>query len=234
MSAARLAAALPWVAAYAYLVGRLKALYFAKSLGVPLESFAPTAVDLLFESWYVLQNAAYFALVVWLAWRLRTIVWILVAALYGLIPLAAHYTLAEYPHTLMKFAPPLLILIAWWRHPQERAHWWRSDSTGGRAGAALCLLLVASWGISAAKHFGSYDARRILADPDRWLQPISLEWRESPSDSLSGSFLLGAGEGRLLLLDPGPPPRVVRPDAGKIRSWSVEAPRERQPGRQYF
>ena len=107
-------------------------------------------------------------------------------------------------------------------------------TVGLLVGVALCLLLVASWGISAAKHFGSYDARRLLADPARWLQPISLDWRETPTDSLAGCYLLGVGEGQLLLLAPGPPRRVVRPDASQVRSWSVEAPRERQPGRQYF
>lgn len=239
-------AVLPLVA-FALLLGWLKILYYYAAFGVELGLLDLDAVDYLRESWFVWQNLAFFVLAWWVALAVRRI-WVVAAALlYSLIPIAAHYAFAfegavasaliHHRHTLLKLIPFALLIVAWLVHGDRRGALRGHGLRFGRAAALLYVLVAASWAISAAKHFGSYDALRAMQAPDAYLSRVEIE-------GIAGE------EGRWYLLAAGPDEVVLwrRPDAGaqadcvevrvvpreSVPSLRLSRRRQVQPGGRYL
>ena len=240
-------------AAYAALVGWLKTLYFLRPFGLSPSVIQSGRSDVLFESWYVLQNLTYFALIVWLALQTRRRFFVAVAVAYALIPTATHYAFLLYEHRLvrvvvdhqhswLKIVPFALLAITVFHGLRGRRIDWRWRY--GTSGLVLMVLLVGSWGISAAKHFGSYDAERILHRPTERLPRVSLTWRDPPPpDWVDGEplFLLHLDPARVVAVefDQTPPwlrhrPVVHTMDRTDLRHFAVLSQTAVQPGGQYF
>ena len=243
----------PSFVAYAALVGWLKTLYFLRSFGLSPAIVNTGRTDVLFESWYVLQNLAYFMLIVWIAVQTRRRLFVVAAAVYAVIPIATHYSfllydrrlvrvLIDHQHTWLKLAPIVLLATAGIGVLRGRRIDWRWRF--GAPGLVLMGLLAGSWGISAAKHFGSYDAERVLHRPSELLPRVGLTWRVSaPPDWVPGErcFLLHADTGVVVVLefDDGSPWARHRPTVHTIRRADlrhlvVSPDSTIQPGDQYF
>lgn len=197
--------------AYAALLGWLKTLYYLEPFSLSPASTLEGWPGALFESWYVVQNVVYFALIVWLVVQTRCLCLALVAGAYALLPLATHYAFLGYSnrairwwvdhqHTWLKLVPFVLIAIVLVAAIRRRGidPRWRH----GAAGGVLFGIVVGSWGLSAAKHFGSYDAERVLHRPRELLARIELTWKDPSADVV-------AGGDDLLLLFSGPRSIVV-------------------------
>lgn len=204
--------AVPLLAAFALLLGWLKSLYYYAVFGVDLGLLDLGAIDYLRESWFVLQNLAFFVLAWWVALATRRIWIVLVTLAYSLIPIAAHYAFAvdgalaaglvAYRHTMLKLLPFALLIAAWLLHPESRERMKGRGPRQGRAALLLFALVAASWAISAAKHFGSYDALRAMRRPDAYLSRIDVEG----ATGLNGRwYLLAAGPDEIVLWHPPGP-----------------------------
>lgn len=234
---------------FAVLLGWLKTLYFLKPFGL---SPAATGFEYLLESWYVLQNLAYFAAILWLVIQTRRLVLAVVALVYAMIPLATHYLFLLYDrgwariwidhqHTWLKGIPAVLLaglIIARVRGVRVDRCW-----RHGRAGWALLALVVGSWGVSAAKHFGSYDAERILHRPDELLPRVALAWKGSPPAGWGPGprHLLLERPGTVVVVELAEGPRWRRRTPltrsiprSEIRQLEVSPPRGVQPGGQWY
>ena len=198
----------------AWFLGRLKILYYFKAFGIGPPSLELNAGDLVFESWFVLQNLLFFALVCWVVLKTRLAWTIPVALGYALLPIAAHYAfmggdgwtwLIRYRHTLLKLIPFLLPAIVWVAYPRYRARLKELSSPVAPAGLVLFGIIALSWGISTAKHFGSYDANLALKWPEASLVSVRLDPSvESEIGIAPGGllYLLHAGRRQLILWDP--------------------------------
>ena len=234
---------------YAALLGWLKTLYFLKPFGVSpaLTLTGPGAA--LFESWYVVQNLVYFALIVWLVVQTRRFVLAIVAALYALVPLATHYAFLLYPNSVVRWCVdhqhawlklvPLVLLsavvlaAARGRRVDPR---WRHGATGW----VLFGIVVGSWGLSAAKHLGSYDAERVLHRPVELLPGVELAWKGTPRNVEAGRLLFSDARTVVVAVFPEVPPwnrglpvvhMIPRDELALV---SVSPATNVQPGGQYF
>jgi hypothetical protein len=187
------------LAGVAYSLGWLKTYYYFDAFGIALPALELSVQDYLFESWFVVENLLFFALLLWfVAIRVRWWTITLILA-YGLIPIASHYSflgqgsllpslLIDYRHALLKFIPFAVYGIDWFlrRRSYSLASWSWPYTSGS---LALFLLVTLAWGISTAKHFGSFDANRCQNAPDRFL-PRAEVWLEDESDQ--GTVTSGA------------------------------------------
>ena len=235
--------------AFAGLLGWLKILYYLRTFGIDPALAPSTPGECLRESWFVVQNLGFLLLMGWVALRSRRVAWIVVLVLYALIPLASHYAfgspdlysarlLIAYRHTLLKLVPFVALTVALLVDPNRRVALSRWP-TGLRTPAAVLIVLAgASWGISAAKHFGSFDANLAISDPDRFMPRMRLE-RAAPFAAAGAGdelFLVTASRDSLFLLAPaaGDEVRVLvvpRTDAQRLES----AVKHRvQPGSQFL
>lgn len=171
--------------AVAYALGFLKSLYYFHAFGVDaLVTLSPQGY--LFESWFVVENLVFFVVLAWwlaVAPRQPLILWA-VAVLYVLVPILSQYAfgvdwpvaqwLIHYRHTLLKFVPLGLVLVgSWWAARRKDSvsikRWKDVVWPHGPLGMVLFWVVCAAWGISAAKHFGSFDASRALQNPSSHL-----------------------------------------------------------------
>jgi hypothetical protein len=201
---------------FAVLLGWLKGFYYLQTLGIDPALIPGTPLVWLRESWFVVQNLGFLLLMGWVALRTRRWWWIGALVLYASLPLASHYAFAvpewpaarfliAYRHTLLKFAPFAALAIAWLADRSRRtelACWprrWRAPA------GVLLVFLAASWAISAAKHFGSFDANRALTDPGRFLPRVRLERSPEWAGVRAGDVLhlVTASAEQLFLLAPG-------------------------------
>ena len=177
---------------FAALLGWIKTVYFLKPFGLSTAALDQSWASAALASWYVVQNVVYFAAILWLALQTRRVWLSLVALVYALIPLTTHYAFLGYErawirgwvdhqHTWLKLIPTLLLVGVVVNRVRGRTVDWRWRH--GAAGLALAGLVVGSWGLSAAKHFGSYDAERILHRPEELLPRVELSWKDPPPDS---------------------------------------------------
>jgi len=136
--------------------------------------------------------------------------------------------------------------LVWLLHADRRAGLRTLAWPYGRALAALALIVWFSWGVSSAKHFGAYDANRVLLDPERYLSQVRLELRPGstlpdapgPADRL---YLLAADAERLVVWDPrgfdfarGGELRLLVVPRDEVRWFEARRPVGVQPGRQYL
>jgi len=237
----RVIAAIIAIVAYPYLLGRLKLLYYYDCFGIDWATLGMGPVDLFFESWFPLQQLLFAGLLGWLAIKSRSVAVSIVALLYALLPIAAHYAflappnaawsfLIDYRHGLLKMIP-FLALAVLCLLPEYRRRLARRSPATHPAVRSVALIVLLSWGISTAKHSGAYDANRVVRDPSL-LPRVTIEGQPD-------SYLLHAGPRTLILWDGGSPS-----EDGELRT--LEIPRDSrfrierrksfhvQPGGQYF
>jgi len=225
-------AAVASLASYVALVGWLKTVYFLRPFGLSPAALGPGWPESLFESWYVVQNLVYFTWIVWLVVQTRRFTLALVAVVYALIPLATHYAFLHYDrawvrwwvdhqHTWLKLVPLLLlaVMVAGWIRGRPLEWRWRH----GAAGLVVLGIVAGSWGLSAAKHFGSYDAERILHRPEELLPRVELSWKGLPP--------AGWEAGRHLFLLHGDSQTVVVVEFTTGTGWERRTPRVHTIGR---
>jgi hypothetical protein len=209
--------------AYTYLLGRLKLLYYYDCFGIDWASLGVGPADLFFESWFPLQQLLFAGLIGWLAIKSRSVAVSIVALLYALLPIGAHYAflappnaawsfLIDYRHSLLKMIP-FLILAVLCLLPEYRRRLARRSPSTHAAVRWVALIVLLSWGISTAKHSGSYDANRVVRDPSL-LPRVTIEGQPY-------SYLLHAGPRTLILWDGQSPS-----EDGELRT--LEIPRDSQ------
>jgi hypothetical protein len=241
------------LASYVVLVGWLKTVYFLRPFGLSPAALGPGWVALPLESWYVVQNLVYFTCMVWLVVQTRRFTLALVAGVYALIPLVTHYAFLHYDrawvrwwvdhqHTWLKLVPLLLLAVgvAGWMRGRPLEWRWRH----GVAGLALLGIVAGSWGLSAAKHFGSYDAERILHRPEELLPRVELSWKGSPPAGWETDrrlFLLHGDSQKVVVVEfiigtgwERRTPRVTTIDLGELRHVVLLPRIAVQPGGQYL
>jgi hypothetical protein len=113
--------------------------------------------------------------------------WVGLGLLYSLIPIAAHYAFAfkgwapaaaliATRHTLLKFIPFALLAFRYYFGGREvRAALKTTVWPYGQAALGLFLAVVLAWSVSAAKHFGSFDALVCLASPDQYFSAVRVK-----------------------------------------------------------
>jgi hypothetical protein len=239
--ALRLAAAMAAAVALCAFLGRLKLLYYYKSFGVDLGLLAPGTGELLFESWFVVQNLLFVLLFWWVALKSRAL-WVgILAVLHALIPIAAHYAflahetawarfLIDYRHTLMKLLPFAALGLVWLLQSDRREALRSARPPLPAAGMALFALVALAWSISTAKHCGSFDANLVLREPASQLPRVTLPECDG--------FLLRADEERLLLWEPegfdGGEIRTRIVPRSEIDEVELVRPHQVQPGNRYL
>lgn len=245
-STLRIAIALPVVAGLLTLLGTIKQHYWAATWGLdPALLGASRWGDALLASWFPAQMTVLFGLLLWVAVRTR-LRWVaVVTVLHGLLPIAAHYafTLPDGPfarglidgrHGALKLVPFAVIAIVWLGHPDRRARLTAPAFRPPAFGRALFWVVLVSWGISTAKHSGSYDALLAMRRPDsllpRLVAPV-------PPGALGSEwYVVAAGPVAIAVWDraAGDAIRLLvlpRPDDGAVE---LERPAALQPGRQYL
>jgi hypothetical protein len=210
----------PWVglattAVVLLFLGRLKLLYYFSAFGVGLGSLDLTFRDQLFESWFIAQNLLFTLLLWWVALKTRALWVTCVAVTHALLPIATHYAfvfheapvaafLIDYRHTLLKLVPFAVLLFVYIFQPRHREALSSLRSPLPRAGNVLLAIVLLSWAVSAAKHFGSYDANLVLRDPATHLSRLRLVLtdRASSLEPPPDTYLLHANHQTLVLWDP--------------------------------
>src|SRR6267154_316508 len=156
------ASSLTLIATWAYSLGWIKSLYYYSTVGVGLDQLELTPQDYLFASWYTVENVMFFLLLLWIAAiSQRPWPWIFVLAylpipfltdwIYGHLDNPICRYLVENPHSILKFFPFTLLI----------------------------LLIAVAWSISAAKHIGSSDAKRVLNNPEAYLMHVHLRFPDN-------------------------------------------------------
>lgn len=217
------------VVAFLWVLGRLKMLYYFGAFGVGLGSLELTPIKFWFESWFVAQNTVFVAMLCWLALKTR-IRWVAgLALLHALIPLAAHYAFAfhgsaaaelliDYRHTLLKLLPFAGLAAVWLFRPGQRRELASLRSPLSPAGSVLFVIVLASWSISTAKHFGSFDANLAMRDPSAHLTRVRLAPGSGIPAAANEYFLLHANRDTLLLWDTG---AFVYGESTELRTLAV-------------
>ena len=237
---------------FAALLGWLKTVYFLRPFGI-----SPATLDLgwgaaALESWYVIQNLIYFTWIIWLVVQTRRFALALVALVYSLIPLATHYAFllydrawvrwwVDHQHAWLKLVP--LALLAGVVLGRIRGNRLEPRWRHGPVGLVLLGIVAGSWGLSAAKHFGSYDAERILHRPQELLPRVELAWRGSPPQGWDAAepLFLFSEDGQIVVVVEfrgrgweRRTPRVRQILRSDLRQVVVSPQSEVQPGGQYF
>ncbi|MGD9894789.1 MAG: hypothetical protein AB7Q29_06665 [Vicinamibacterales bacterium] len=201
--------------ALAYVLGWLKSYYFYRTLGVGLDVAGLSTQDYLFESWFVLENVAFFALLWWVVLAAPTWwAWTLGIA-YSLLPIAAQYAFAQPSwlvsalliasrHTLLKAVPFVFLAVRYFSGSRATRTALRTVSwPHGQGALALCLTIAVAWAISTAKHFGSYDALQHLQAPEQYMSFVVVQPTADLAgwDSARSLYLLRKSETNYVLLD---------------------------------
>jgi hypothetical protein len=179
-----LLSALTSFAAVAYALGWLKSFYFYRTFGVNLDLAGLSTQDYLFESWFVIENVVFFLILWWIVLKAPTWWAICLGVAYSLIPIAAHYAFARPQwavaavlissrHTLLKVIPFALLALRYsFGGRTVRASLSTAIWPYGQGALGLCLAIALAWAVSAAKHFGSFDALQYLAEPAQYLSAV--------------------------------------------------------------
>lgn len=209
-------------AAWAYSLGWIGSSYYYGTFGVGLESTELSAQDYLFASWYTTQSVLFFILLLWIAVIARR-KWVYgLALLYLPIPYVTDWSYAhlsspawgwllrwfvDVPHSILKFIPFLALLVVIRMHKDTRERFKEFSWPHGNFALAVLSLVVIAWSISAAKHFGTSEANRLLRDPSNYLLQVKLlhvsENMPSlkPVEARQSLYLLHYGPHRCILLD---------------------------------
>jgi hypothetical protein len=233
----KILSALTVFTALAYSLGWIKTLYYFQAFGIGLSSLQFTPQDYLFESWFVLENLVFFLLLSWTIILSKRWWAYGVGVLYLMLPYLSDLAfqhrdhvlaafLVEHRHSLLKFVPFLLlgtlVVLEWKnRHAwKKQDQFWQLAWPYTKLWAVVYVLVILAWSVSAAKHFGSYDAKRVLSDPGRHLSQVKLHFPDnSPPACLAGSpdrlFMVYATRESLFLWDAsgfvlGPGPQNAR------------------------
>jgi hypothetical protein len=205
------------LAAWAYSLGWIKTLYYFRAFGIGLESVEYSVQDYLFASWYVVENILFFLLLLCLAAIVRRTWVYLIVLLYLPLPLLteASYShlnwaicrwFVDVPHSVLKFVPFVVLLLAIWIHPDARP-WFRKPFERLKDFPLVLVLIVAvAWSISAAKHFGASEAKNVLRNPEGSLLRVKLDIAEAgpelkPLETRQSLYLLYLSPHRCILLD---------------------------------
>lgn len=91
-------------------------------------------------------------------------------------------------------------------HKDSRERFKEFSWPHGNFALAVLSLVVVAWSISAAKHFGTSDANRLLRDPSNYLLQVKLHVSESmpslkPVETRQSLYLLYYSPHRCILLD---------------------------------
>jgi hypothetical protein len=221
------------LSALAYSLGWLKMFFYFQVFGISLPELEIPIQNYLFESWYVIENLLFLLVMWWAVVRAKCsptckiVLWIL-AIVYSLIPLSAHYAysypgfapalfLSRHEHSILKFAPFILIVglvlydfVLKKRGKEYRVLALRTPETlawpYSKFSLVISLVIFVSFAISMAKHIGAADANRALRSRDEWLTRVTLHI-SSPTPELSGLakhtdlYLIYASPSRYFLLD---------------------------------
>jgi hypothetical protein len=244
------------ISAYAYSLGWLKNFYYYKTFGIQLSELNIAPQDHLVESWFVLENVAFFFILAWFVVKTnRWWAWILLSV-YFLLPILSHYAflvadwraahwLINYRHTVLKLVPFAVLILAWiFDRPKIVAASKFSWDWGGY-GLVIFIVVMVAWSISTAKHFGSFDANRALCFPHDELTSIQLHVSEAglartaPTDQ---AYLLYASPERYFVWDAtgfvyGSPKQVVRVievSRDKVTWTEMTKPAQVQPANLFF
>jgi hypothetical protein len=209
-----LLAALTLISAVAYSLGWLKSLYYYQTFGVGLDMAGLSVQDYLFESWFVVENVLFFILFWWIILKSRRFWAMCIGVLYALIPLASHYAfsapdwmmaviLIDYRHTLLKWIPLIVIFIIWLVDRKAKLNLWDLSWPYSQGALILFFIVILAWSVSTAKHFGSFDANRVLRSPEKYLAKIRINPKESlPNwDASRKLHVLRTTEEFVILLD---------------------------------
>ena len=205
------------LAAWAYSLGWLKSFFYFDAFGIGLSSLKMAPQDYLFESWYVLENVFFFALLLWTAAMIRSW-WVrVVAALYFPLPWMVHAAfvhrswpladwLANHDYMVYKYTPFLVLLFVIIVHKQERLRLKELAWPYSRFYFIVFVIAVFAWSVSAAKHMAGADADRLLLCPAKYLADTKLHVSEKAPDlkgiaSKPGLYILRATPDRYLILD---------------------------------
>jgi hypothetical protein len=195
-----------------WVLGRLKLVYYYSTFGVDVGSLELTFADQLFESWFTAQNVLFVVLLWWIALKTRA-VWVAAIALaHALIPIASHYAfvyhdlapagfLIRYRHTLLKLVPFAALGLILVFQPGHRRTLRDLRPPLPPAGSVLFAVIVLSWAISSAKHFGSFDAQLALREPAAHLARVRLASSSIPAPHPDELYVLHAGADRVVLWD---------------------------------
>src|SRR5262245_15266134 len=192
----KILSALTLFTALAYSLGWIKTFYYFQTFGIGLSSLGFSPQDYLFESWFVLENIVFFMLLSWTIilskrwWAYGVGTFYL--ALPYLSDLAFQHRdrtvatfLLEHRHSLLKFVPFLLLgilVVLEWKNRREwkkRDQFWQLAWPYTKLWAVVYVLVILAWSVSAAKHFGSYDAKRVLSDPAKQLSRVKLHFSDN-------------------------------------------------------
>jgi hypothetical protein len=260
-----MAVGLPALVAFAAVLGWLKSLYYYRAFGLGLGLLDLSFADHLLESWFVVQNLLFFVLMWWIVIRTRRLWVAIVAILHGVLPIASHYAFAfhdhplgqaliHYRHTLLKLLPFGVLGIVWLAYPRFRQPLARLSWPYGGAALALFGIVIVSWGVSAAKHFGSYDANLALLSPSAQLARVEIRQRvrnettdvstdvttDLPTDGRL-LYLVHADRNRLIVWDPSgfeygrtPEVRTIVVRSDGVEWLEVRAGFQIQPGRMFL
>ena len=194
----------------AFALGWLKTLYYFDAFGIGLSSLELPVQAYLFESWFVLQNVFFFVLLFWFV--VKTGRWwaIVLGVFYFFLPIASHYAfladrqwfaewLIHYRHTLLKFVP-FGVYAATWLFDKRSFQSLKSLSwPHSKAALSLFVIFILAWAISTAKHFGSFDANRVLRSPQQYLSRVKLH----PESSIAAQSQV-SGEDELYVIYASP------------------------------
>jgi hypothetical protein len=213
----KIASSLTLIAAWAYSLGWIKTLYYFRTFGIGLESVELAPQDYLFASWYVIENVMFFLLLLWVvAVSGRRWPWLFVAA-YLPVPLLTEWSyshldhwscrwLVAVPHSVLKFLPFVVLIIVISVHRDSVSRLREFSWPHGNFALALLLIVAIAWSISAAKHFGSSEAKEVLRCPQKILQHVEFCVSDTAEElKLIGNqrclYLLYFNSHRCMLLD---------------------------------
>jgi len=78
-----------------------------------------------------------------------------------------------------------------WKNRREwkkRDQFWQLAWPYTKLWAVVYVLVILAWSVSAAKHFGNYDAKRVLSDPAKYLSRVKLHYSSNaPPPCLANS-----------------------------------------------
>ena len=244
------------VSAYAYSLGWLKNFYYYRTFGVQLSALNLTTQDHLIESWFVLENAAFFFLLTWVVVKSNLWwAWVLLAV-YFLLPILSHYSflhvgwpiaawLIKYRHTILKFVPfTVLIFVSLFDKPSLMRIRDLSWPFGGIA-LVVYVIIIMAWSISTAKHFGSFDANRALCFPQDELTRIKMHIADSSMGQIPSAeqmYLLYSNPRQYWIWDAagfvygkeGQVVHVVEIDRDKVGWSEMSKPAQVQPANLFF
>jgi hypothetical protein len=217
----KILSSLTLLAAWAYSLGWIRSFYYFGAFGVGLESTELSVQDYLFASWYTVENVLFFVLLLWVA-VIAQRKWVYaIAAVYLPIPYVIDLSYSylsspiwgglvrwfvNVPHSVLKFLPFVLLFVVFGVGKNTRERFKEYSWPHGNFAFVVLSIVVVAWSVSAAKHFGTSDANRILRDPGKYFLRVNPRVSESaPSlkalEYRQSLYLLYYSQHRCILFD---------------------------------